>query len=426
MIFRSRVFVFFLICFFSTAFAQSAKNPQTSEDKQGKKPGATPAKKPSSKSVTSAQTPPPAAGQIDEKLFGAMRWRQVGPFRGGRVLAVTGVPGDPLTFYLAAPHRAASGKASTDGRRLGADLRRSGHRVTSARSRWRASDHNVLYVGTGEACIRGNISYGNGVYKSIDAGQERGRTSVWKTRATSATIIVDPRNPDIVFVAALGSCLRPNNERGVFRTTDGGKTWQQVLYQGRTDRRDRCGVRSATIHTCCSPALWQVQRTPWNLNSGGPGSGLYQSTDGGLTWKQHRRHGLPAGIWGGSASPFRRTTRTRVYALDRSEGRRACIARTMAAIPGIRVNDDERLAPACLVLHATSSPIPRIAGYGLRAEYRHVPLDGRRQDVSVCCRAARRPPRLVDRSGQSARIDQRQRRRRHDLTRWRQDLVHAV
>src|SRR5579864_9799822 len=99
MILRSRVFVLTLICLFTTAFAQSAKNPQTSEDKQGKKPGA-PAKKPATKTVAPAQTPPPAAGQIDEKVFGAMRWRQVGPFRGGRVLAVTGVPGEPNVFYF--------------------------------------------------------------------------------------------------------------------------------------------------------------------------------------------------------------------------------------------------------------------------------------------------------------------------------------
>ena len=95
MIFRSRVFIFLLICFFTTAFAQSAKNAQTSEEKQGKKPAAAQPKKPATKTTTPAQTPPPAPGQIDEKLFGAMRWRQVGPFRGGRVLAVTGVPGEP-------------------------------------------------------------------------------------------------------------------------------------------------------------------------------------------------------------------------------------------------------------------------------------------------------------------------------------------
>src|SRR5258707_14744434 len=103
MIFRSRVFVLTLICFFSAASAQSPKSPQTSEDKQGKKPGANQTKKPATKSVTPTQTPPPAPGQIDEKVFGAMRWRQVGPFRGGRVLAVTGVPGEPNVFYSGGP-----------------------------------------------------------------------------------------------------------------------------------------------------------------------------------------------------------------------------------------------------------------------------------------------------------------------------------
>src|SRR4051812_33682492 len=169
MIFRSRVFVLCLICSMTAATAQSPKNPQTSEDKQGKKPTGAQAKKPASKTVTPAQTPPPAAGQIDEKLFGALRWRQVGPFRGGRALAVTGVPGEPNVFYFGA----ASGgvwKSSNAGADWSPIFDKES--IASIGSiAVSASDHNVIYVGSGEACIRGNITYGNGVYKSLDGGK---------------------------------------------------------------------------------------------------------------------------------------------------------------------------------------------------------------------------------------------------------------
>src|ERR1041385_1227884 len=159
MIFRSRVFVLCLVCSMTAAMAQSPKNPQTSEDKQGKKPTGAQAKKPASKTVTSAQTPPPSPGQIDEKVFGAMRWRQVGPFRGGRVLAVTGVPGEPNVFYFGG----ASGGVwkSTD---AGTSWQPQFDKQPIASIGAIAvaqSDHNIVYVGSGEACIRGNISYGN-------------------------------------------------------------------------------------------------------------------------------------------------------------------------------------------------------------------------------------------------------------------------
>src|SRR5579864_7270475 len=197
MILRSRVFVFFLICFFASAFAQSAKNPQTSEDKQGKKPAGAPAKKPATKTVTPAQTPPPAAGQIDEKVFGAMRWRQVGPFRGGRVLAVTGVPGEPNVFYFGAASGGIWKSTDAGGNWApifdGADIASIGSIAVSP------SDHNIIYAGTGEACIRGNISYGDGVYKSLDGGRTWKNVGLRDTRHIGA-VIVDPRNPNIVFV----------------------------------------------------------------------------------------------------------------------------------------------------------------------------------------------------------------------------------
>src|SRR5258707_3165670 len=150
MIFRSRVFVLTLICFFSAALAQSPKSPQTSEDKQGKKPGATQTKKPATKSVTPAQTPPPAPGQIDEKVFGAMRWRQVGPFRGGRVLAVTGVPGEPNVFYFGGA--SGGGWKSTDTGVNWQPLFDKPAIASIGAIPVAPSDYNTIYVRTGGDC----------------------------------------------------------------------------------------------------------------------------------------------------------------------------------------------------------------------------------------------------------------------------------
>jgi photosystem II stability/assembly factor-like uncharacterized protein len=154
------------------------------------------------------------------------------------------------------------------------------------------SDHNVIYVGTGEACIRGNISYGNGVYKSVDAGKTWKNVGLKDTQHIGA-VIIDPRNPNVVFVAALGHAYGSNEERGVFRTTDGGATWQKVLYKDNKTGAIDVVFDPNNANTLFA-SLWEVYRNPWSLNSGGPGSGLYKSTDGGTTWTHIEGHGLPA------------------------------------------------------------------------------------------------------------------------------------
>jgi photosystem II stability/assembly factor-like uncharacterized protein len=314
MIFRSGVFIFSLICFFSTAFAQSPKNPQGSEDKQGKKTAGE-AKKPASKTVAPAQTPPPAAGQVDEKVFGAMRWRQVGPFRGGRVLAVTGVPGEPNVFYFGG---ASSGVwRSTDAGTSWQSLFDKQPIASIGAIAVAPSDHNVIYVGSGEACIRGNISYGNGVYKSVDAGKTWKNVGLKDSQHIGA-LIIDPRNPNVVFVAALGHAYGSNEERGVFRTTDGGATWQKVLYKdNKTGAIDV--VFDPDNSNTLFASLWEVYRNPWSLNSGGPGSGLYKSTDGGTTWTHIQGHGLPSGIMGRIGVSVSGADSNKVYAMVESK-----------------------------------------------------------------------------------------------------------
>ena len=219
--------------------------------------------------MTSAQTPPPAAGQIDEKLFNAMKWRQIGPFRGGRVLAVTGVPGEPNVFYFGG----ASGGVwkSVDTGVSWQPIFDKQNIASIGSIAVAPSDHNIIYVGTGEACIRGNITYGNGVYKSNDGGKTWKNLGLKDTRHIGA-VIVDPKNPNIAFVAALGHAYGANEERGLFRTTDGGATWQKVLYKdNKTGAIDV--VFDPNNSSTLFASLWEVYRTPWSLNSGGPGSG---------------------------------------------------------------------------------------------------------------------------------------------------------
>src|SRR5260370_19494069 len=146
------------------------------------------------------------------------------------------------------------------------------------------SDPNVIYAGTGEACIRGNIVGGNGVYKSIDAGKTWTFVGLRDTHAIGR-IIVNPKNPDIALVAALGHPFGPNPERGIFRTTDGGTTWNKVLYKDENTGGIDLAFDPGNANTIFA-GLWQARRSPWEMSSGGPGSGPHRSTDGGATRKR--------------------------------------------------------------------------------------------------------------------------------------------
>ncbi|MBA0086386.1 MAG: glycosyl hydrolase, partial [Acidobacteria bacterium Pan2503] len=234
------------------------------------------------------------AQQIDPKTYGGMKWRLIGPFRGGRVLAVTGVPSQPNTYYFGAT---GGGVWKTTDGGISWDPLFDKQPVSSIGAIAVAdSDPNVIYVGTGEACIRGNLSFGDGVYKSTDAGKTWTNVGLKDTRHVGA-VIVHPANPDIVFVAALGHAYGPNTDRGVFRTRDGGKTWDKVLYLD-----DRTGAIDVVFDPqnphILFAAMWEGWRTPWTLNSGGAKDGLYRSNDDGTTWKRLEGDGLPPGPLG--------------------------------------------------------------------------------------------------------------------------------
>jgi photosystem II stability/assembly factor-like uncharacterized protein len=255
--------------------------------------------------------------------FKHLKYRPIGPAVGGRVSRAAGVPGDPLTYYAAT----ASGGVwkSSDGGARWKPIFDEQPTASIGSLAIAPSDPNVIYVGSGEANIRGNVAPGNGIYKSTDAGKTW--KHVWNQVGQIGTMVVHPTNPDIAFAAVLGHAFGPNPERGVYRTTDGGKTWQRVLFKD---------VDTGASDVCLDPSnprivfagLWQTRRRPWELTSGGPGSGLYMSHDGGDSWKQlvNRESaddgpgkGLPEGIWGKTGVAIAPSDGRRVYALIEAE-----------------------------------------------------------------------------------------------------------
>ncbi len=232
---------------------------------------------------------------FQESLYNGMEWRSLGPFRGGRAGTATGVTTNPNLYYMGT---AGGGVWKT----------------TDAGSTWECisdgyfggsigavavseSDPNIIYVGEGEQTLRGNVSSGNGVWKSLDAGE------TWKFIGLEGSehisrIRIHPTNPDILYVAAIGNLWKPNETRGVFRSTDGGTTWENVLYES-----DKAGAGDLVMDPnnprVLYAATWQMKRNGFRMDSGGPDSKLFKSSDGGDTWKDiSNLPGLPTGLWG--------------------------------------------------------------------------------------------------------------------------------
>ncbi|MBK9734598.1 MAG: glycosyl hydrolase [Saprospiraceae bacterium] len=248
--------------------------------------------------------------------FESVEWRHIGPFRGGRSCAVTGVPGKPNLFYFGATGGGVW-KTNTGGRKwenisdgfFGGSI----GSITVA-----PSDNNVIYVGGGEKTVRGNVSYGSGMWKSEDAGKTWLICGLTQARHI-ARVRVHPTNPDIVYAAVLGDIFKESQERGVYKSIDGGKNWKRVLFSnGSAGAVDLC--IDPTNHRIMYASTWNVRRTPYSLSSGGEGSGIWKSTDSGETWmNMTENEGLPKGVWGISGLAVAYNNNQIVYAIIENE-----------------------------------------------------------------------------------------------------------
>ncbi len=298
-------------------------------------------------------------GTLDPALASAFKWRSIGPDRGGRSIAVSGVKGRAKEAYFGAVGGGLW--KTTDGGAKWAPI--TDGLITSSSVGAVAvseSSPDIVYIGMGEACIRGNIMAGDGVYKSTDAGKTWTNVGFHDSDAI-AKIRIHPTNPDIVFVADFGRYGKDNDERGVFKTVDGGKTWKKVLF-----RNAKTGAIDVAIDrknpSVIYAAMWEAYRVEYQMSSGGPGSGFFKSTDGGETWQDITRNpGMPAGMIGKIGIALTAADENRIYALVENEN------------GGLLVSDD---AGASWKMVNTGRNIRQRAFY-----YTHVFADHQNKDI---------------------------------------------
>ena len=258
----------------------------------------------------------PATITYPDSLFNAMDWRSIGPFRGGRSTTSTGVVGEPYTYYFGSVGGGVW--KTTDGGLNWANISDKFFNATSIGAIAVAeSDPNVIYVGTGEACVRGVMtSHGDGVYKSTDAGQTWKHVGLDKTLHISR-IRVHPNNPDVAYVAAQGSSYTATSDRGVYKTINGGESWEKVHFVD-----ENSGVNDLTMDMnnprILYATFWDNQRTPWFIRSGGSGSGIWKTTDSGKTWEKLKNL-LPDTMMGKIGVTVSRANSNRLFAIVESE-----------------------------------------------------------------------------------------------------------
>ncbi len=315
--------------------------------------------------------------QVDPSLYGGLHWRNVGPFRGGRSVGVSGVAGDPRTFYFGAVGGGVW-KTTSAGRNWAPVM--DAQPVASIGAVAVApSDPSTVYVGSGEADMRSDIVHGNGMYRSTDAGASWTCIGLQDSRQIGR-IVVDPKDPKTLLVAALGHAYGPNDTRGVYRSTDGGATWTRTLFHDRdTGAIDLAADPGGQV---VFASLWQTRRPPWNAYppSSGPGSGLYKSTDGGVTWNPVRGGGFPAE--GSQDRPRGRAERSAPRLRDRRRARRRPLPqrrRRRAVAPRRR----RRAAVAARLVLLPRHGRPEERRRRLRLGHRAVPVHRRRRDFTA-------------------------------------------
>lgn len=276
---------------------------------------------------------------FDEKLYNGLEWRSIGPYRGGRSATVTGVPGKPNLFYMGATGGGVW--KTSDAGNTWTNISDSffGSSIGSvAVSEW---DNNVIYVGQGESTVRGNVSYGHGMWKSTDAGKTWTFIGL-KDSKHIPRIRIHPKNPDLVYAAVMGDLFKSSEERGVYKSEDGGKNWKRVLF---------VNAEAGAVDLCMDPnnarilyaSTWKIKRTPYSLESGGAGSAIYKSTDGGETWKNiSANEGLPKGTWGISGVTVSPVNSNRVYAIIENDNG-GVYRSDDAGLTWKKMNDDRNL-----------------------------------------------------------------------------------
>ena len=281
---------------------------------------------PTSVCAQTNETPP-----SDSALLSSLQYRNLGPFRGGRSSTVTGVPGRPNLYYFGA---SGGGVWRTkDGGQTWTNISDPHFGGSIGAVAVAASNPNVIYVGGGEKTVRGNVSYGYGIWKTVDGGKSWTHLLGLRDSRHISRIRIDKDDPNLVYAAVMGDLFKDSDERGVYRSQDGGQTWEKVLNAGqgagaggRVD--EEIGRGAGAVDLSIDPnnprtmfaSTWKIRRTPYSLSSGGPGSALWRSTDGGDTWKNISAHkGLPKGTWGINAVAVSPVDGNRVYALIENE-----------------------------------------------------------------------------------------------------------
>ncbi len=323
--------------------------------------------------AAAARTPHAQATGYDAALFKGLQWRSVGPIRGGRSIASAGSPSRRDEYFFGAvggglwktTDGGATWKPVTDGQLTSSSV---GAVAVSE------SNPDVVFIGMGETCIRGNIMQGDGVYKSTDAGKTWTHIGLADTQAI-AKIRIHPTNPDIVYVAAFGHPAGPSADRGVFKSIDGGKTWKKTLF-----RDDKTAAIDLAIDrhnpNVLYAALWEAYRVSWQMSSGGPGSGLFKSTDGGDTWTELTHNpGMPEGVIGRIGVSVSGADSSRIYAqIENANG--GTYRSDDAGATWTKMNDDHNLRQrAFYYTHIFADPKDKDVVYGLNVNF-HKSTDG--------------------------------------------------